>query len=300
MLFPEAEVTRSLSNLYKAHVNTNKGDVYTRVIDYNELLEQKLSALSFERQAQLRRQQLEERQKQAAENGGEMPDQEGSSAEFSEGLMGLQLETVPEMEIDYVERAKEQAERIMSKATADAETILKKAVQEAENLKERARKEAEDQGYAKGMERVQAQETQMRAQLDQMREEQEQAYADRLYTMEPELMDAVIEVFDQVLHTDFADHREILLYLIRRTVRHIKNSREYRVFVSSMDYADVASRKEEIMEKIGGEVTLDIIMDESMQSGQCTIDTDEGLFECGLNVQLSNLIKDLKALSRTN
>ncbi len=300
MLFPEAEVTRSLSNLYKAHVNTNKGDVYTRVIDYNELLEQKLSALSFERQAQLRRQQLEERQKQAAENGGEMPDQEGSSAEFSEGLMGLQLETVPEMEIDYVERAKEQAEQIMSKATADAETILKKAVQEAENLKERARKEAEDQGYAKGMERVQAQEAQMRAQLDQMREEQEQAYADRLYTMEPELMDAVIEVFDQVLHTDFADHREILLYLIRRTVRHIKNSREYRIFVSSLDYADVASRKEEIMEKIGGEVTLDIIMDESMQSGQCTIDTDEGLFECGLNVQLSNLIKDLKALSRTN
>ena len=293
-------MTRSLSNLYKAHVNTNKGDVYTRVIDYNELLEQKLSALSFERQAQLRRQQLEERQKQAAENGGEMPDQEGSSAEFSEGLMGLQLETVPEMEIDYVERAKEQAEQIMSKATADAETILKKAVQEAENLKERARKEAEDQGYAKGMERVQAQEAQMRAQLDQMREEQEQAYADRLYTMEPELMDAVIEVFDQVLHTDFADHREILLYLIRRTVRHIKNSREYRIFVSSLDYADVASRKEEIMEKIGGEVTLDIIMDESMQSGQCTIDTDEGLFECGLNVQLSNLIKDLKALSRTN
>ena len=214
--------------------------------------------------------------------------------------MGLQLETVPEMEIDYVERAKEQAEQIMSKATADAETILKKAVQEAENLKERARKEAEDQGYAKGMERVQAQEAQMRAQLDQMREEQEQAYADRLYTMEPELMDAVIEVFDQVLHTDFADHREILLYLIRRTVRHIKNSREYRIFVSSLDYADVASRKEEIMEKIGGEVTLDIIMDESMQSGQCTIDTDEGLFECGLNVQLSNLIKDLKALSRTN
>ncbi len=300
MLFPEAEVTRSLSNLYKAHVNTNKGDVYTRVIDYNELLEQKLSALSFERQAQLRRQQLEERQKQAAENGGEMPDQEQSSAEFSEGLMGLQLETVPEMEIDYVERAKEQAEQIMSKATADAETILKKAVQEAENLKERARKEAEDQGYAKGMERVQALEAQMRAQLDQMREEQEQAYADRLYTMEPELMDAVIEVFDQVLHTDFADHREILLYLIRRTVRHIKNSREYRIFVSSLDYADVASRKEEIMEKIGGEVTLDIIMDESMQSGQCTIDTDEGLFECGLNVQLSNLIKDLKALSRTN
>ena len=38
-------------------------------------------------------------------------------------------------------------------------------------------------------------------------------------------------------------------------------------------------------------------MDESMQQGQCTIDTDEGIFDCGVDVQLDNLIKDLKTLS---
>ena len=283
-----------MSNLYKAQINMNKGDTYTRVIDYNELLEQKLSALSFERQAQLRRQQLEERRKQAAEGA------DGEAAEFSEGLPGMELEVLPEMEIDYVERAKEQAEQIVSKATADAETILKKAVQEAENLKERARKEAEEQGFAQGMERVQAEEAQMREELQRLREQQEQAYAERLHTMEPELMDAVIEVFDQVLHTDFTDHRAVLLHLIRRTVQHIKNSRQFRIFVSAQDYADLSARKEEIIEKIGGEVVLDIIMDESMQSGQCTIDTDEGLFECGMDIQLANLVRDLKALSCTD
>ena len=110
-------------------------------------------------------------------------------------------------------------------------------------------------------------------------------------------MDAVIHVFDQVLHTDFTDHREVLLYLIRRTVRHIKNSREFRIFVSADDYTDLSAKKDEIIEKIGGEVVLDIIMDESMQSGQCTIDTDEGVFECGLEIQLANLTKDLQALS---
>lgn len=283
-----------MSNLYKADVNRNKGEVYTRVIDYNELLEQKLSALSFERQAQLRRQQVEERRRQQGEG---VSGEEAQQAETTDGFMDLNLEALPEMQIDYVERAKEEANQIVSKATADAETILKKAVQEAENLKERTRQEAEEQGYAKGMECVQMQEAQMREELQRLKEEQEQAYADRLYTMEPELMDAVIEVFDQVLHTDFVNHREILLYLIRRTVRHIKNSREFRIFVSADDYAEISAKKEEIIEKIGGEVTLDIIMDESMQPGQCTIDTDEGLFECGLNIQLSNLLKDLKALS---
>ncbi len=289
-----------MSNLYKADVNRNKGEVYTRVIDYNELLEQKLSALSFERQAQLRRQQMEARKRQQEEGvplEGVPLEEDAQQTEMSDGFIGLNLEALPEMQIDYVERAKEEANQIVSKATADAETILKKAVQEAENLKERTRQEAEEQGYAKGMERVQMQEAQMREELQRLKEEQEQAYADRLYTMEPELMDAVIEVFDQVLHTDFVNHREILLYLIRRTVRHIKNSREFRIFVSADDYAEISAKKEEIIEKIGGEVTLDIIMDESMQPGQCTIDTDEGLFECGLNIQLSNLLKDLKALS---
>ncbi len=279
-----------MSNLYKAQVNTHKGEAYTRVIDYNELLEQKLSALTFERQAQLQRQRMEERKQQEGAPDGEQP-------EFSEGLLGVSLQVSPELEIDYVERAKEQAEEIVSKATADAEAILKKAVQEAENLKESARKQAHDQGYAEGMERAKAQEDQMRAELQQLREQQEQDYASRLHTMEPELMDVVIRVFDQVLHTELADHRSVLLHLIRRTVQNIKNSREFRIFVSAEDYAPVSEHKQEIIEKIGGEVTLDIIMDESMQSGQCTIDTDEGIFECGLDIQLANLTKDLQALS---
>ena len=279
-------MTRSLSNLYKAHINASKGDTYTRVIDYNELLEQKLTALAYERQAQLRREQAQEGGQPSAGDG------------FSQGLPGLEVQ--PEMEIDYVERAKEQAEQIVSKATSDAETILKKAVQEAENLKERARMEAEEAGYARGMERVQAEEEQMRTQLAQIRESQEQAYAERLHTMEPELMDAVIKVLDEVLHTDFADHEAILLHLVRRTVQNIKNSRVFRIFVSADDYAPLSEKKQDIIEKIGGEVVLDIVMDESMQPGQCTIDTDEGVFECGMDIQLSNLIRDLKALARAD
>lgn len=267
-----------MSNLYKAQINKKKEDIYTRVIDSNELLEQKLSALSFEQEAKMRRQRLTE-------------------TESSEGLFGLQLETSPELEIDYVERAKEEAAQIVSKATADAEEILKKAVQEAENLKESTRADADARGYAEGMERAHAQEAQIKAELDQHREQLEQDYADRLHTMEPELMDVVIHVFDQVLHSDLESCRTILLHLIRNCVQNIKNSREFRVRVSENDYEKIAGSKNEILQKIGGDVILDIMMDESMQPGQCTIDTDEGIFECGLDVQLENLTKDLRTLS---
>ncbi len=307
---------KSLSNLYKRQVNQNRDGFYTRIIDHNELLEQKLSALSYEHETKMRRQRLAEMQKQAKGRAAAPDGQKGQEAlegqeeggspqdgqeAFSEGLfsagLGANLTVPPELEIDYVEQAKEKAEQIVSKATADAEEILKKAVKEAENLKEAARKQAEAQGYAQGMEHAQAEEMKMREELRQLRQEQERAYTERLNVMEPELMDAVIEVFDNVLHTDFAARREILLHLIRNTVSHIKNSKEFRIRVSAADYGRVSAKRDEVYQKIGGEVVLDVVMDESMQEGQCTIDTDEGIFECGIDEQLANLIRDLKALS---
>ncbi len=284
-----------MSNLYKAHVNQNRGEVYTRVIDHNELLEQKLSALTFERQAQLHQQRAKEAGDSDTADGKNKTD--GQKDGFSEGLFGVNLEVPHELEIDYVEQAKEEADHIVAKATADAEEILKKAVKEAENLKQTARKEAEEKGYAEGMERARVLEAQGQEQLRQQHEAQEQDYAMRLQAMEPELMDTVIQVFDQVLHSDLAGCRAILLHLIRQTVQHIKNSHEFRIFVSADDYTEIESRKNEIFQKIGGEAVLDVIMDESMQPGQCTIDTDEGLFDCGLDVHLENLTKSLRALS---
>ena len=121
-----------MSNLYKAQINQSKDGVYTRVIDHNELLEQKLSAISFEQEQKLRQQRL-------AQGGADLEsaDQEADSQghTFSEGLFAAKVETAPELEIDFVEKAKEEAAEITAKATADAEEILKRAVQEAEDRK---------------------------------------------------------------------------------------------------------------------------------------------------------------------
>ncbi len=284
-----------MSNLYKAHVNQNKGDFYTRVIDYNDLLEQKLSALSFEQEAKLRRERMEQSQNET--EGGEPMSEQAQDAQFQEGLLHPQLATAPELEIDYVEQAKEQAAQIVAKATADAEAILTKAAQEAEKLKEDTKARAQEQGYAEGMERAAKEEEQMREELEKQRLRQEHSYEKQLAQMEPILMETVIDVFDHVLQTDFSKRKDILLHLIRRTVQNIKNSQTFRIRVSAQDYPQVSARKEEIIQKIGSEVSLDLVMDDSMEQGQCIIDTDEGIFDCGLDVQLLNLTKDLKALS---
>lgn len=278
---------RSLSNLYKAHINQKKNDFYTRVIDYNDLLEQKLSALSFEQENKLRKQHMEQ-----AKDGE--ADASAQDAGFQQGIV---VSSNPELEIDYVEQAKEQAAQIVAQATADAEEILKKAAQEAERLKEQAIRQGTEKGYGEGMEQAQANEEKMRAEYDRMCEEKEREYAYRLKQMEPVLMDAVIDVFDHVFRCDLAKRKKILLYLISRTVQNIKNSQKFQIRVSAQDYPSVMEQKDEIIQKIGSAAQLDIVSDESVSQGQCTIDTDEGIFDCGLDVQFENLAGELKLLS---
>jgi len=44
-------------------------------------------------------------------------------------------------------------------------------------------------------------------------------------------------------------------------------------------------------------MTLEIVGDSSMGENACVIETDTGIFDCSLGVQLENLIKDLRSLS---
>ncbi len=55
-------------------------------------------------------------------------------------------------------------------------------------------------------------------------------------------------------------------------------------------------RKEEILEQVGHDITLEFLSDSSFQEDQCVIETDTGIFDCGTGVQLENLVRDIKAL----
>ena len=42
---------------------------------------------------------------------------------------------------------------------------------------------------------------------------------------------------------------------------------------------------------------VEIMADAALQERQCMIETDSGVFDCGIDIQLENMIKSLKSLS---
>ncbi len=49
-----------------------------------------------------------------------------------------------------------------------------------------------------------------------------------------------------------------------------------------------------------GEGSIEIVEDVTMKKNQCIIETGSGMYDCSLDVQLENLIEEIKMLSCIN
>ncbi len=266
------------SNLYKQQFIT-ASQKEARVINSNQMVEEKLQELA---------------RKMRIQAGHEAGFTEG----FSVGLGAEQVEAIlEEPEVDPVAEAKEEAERILAEAKADSEALLRKAQEEKEQLLLQAREEGQTRGYEEGRAKADAEEMELRKELQKLEDSLKEDYQRKLEQMEPQLVDVVARVFEKVFHIQFGDKTEILLSLVSDAVMDIEGSKEFRIRVSSVNFEFMESRRREIEERVGEDIFLEIISDPLLEENQCTIETDSGMFDCSLGVQLENLIKDLKSLS---
>ncbi|MGN0290973.1 MAG: FliH/SctL family protein [Lachnospiraceae bacterium] len=266
------------SNLYKQRF-INSQEIATRVINSNQMVEEKLEELSRK-----------------------MRIQAGEEAGFTEGFSsGLGAERVDailkEPEVDYVAQAKEEAEEILAQAKAKADAILINAEEQKKQVLLQAEEEGKLRGYEEGKAKADAEEIELRRQLQEVENSLHADYQRKLEQMEPQLVDVVAKVFEKVFHIQFGDKTEILLSLISDAIMDIEGSKEFRIRVANVNFEFIESRKREIEQRVGEDISLEVISDPLLEENQCTIETDSGMFDCSLGVQLENLIKDLKSLS---
>ena len=76
------------------------------------------------------------------------------------------------------------------------------------------------------------------------------------------------------------------------------NARDYIIHVSKEDYPYVGMQKQQIVEQGSvGVASVEIVEDTTLGKNECLIETDGGIFDCSLGVQLADLTKQLRLLS---
>lgn len=286
----------SYSNVFKGGYIYNKDSSSDkRIIDTNELVASRLEMLT----EILKKSEAKE---EAPEEG------------FTEGLVGEEITGLFEENSQsgnvikgnnqnpdtVLQQAKDKASELISDAKKQADQILADAIEQAEITKKNIIEEARMNGYREGINRASDEIEQKRIALDTQTREMRESYEAKYETMESDLVEAITDIYEHIFHVELSSNREILVYLINTTLRKVEGGRNFIVHVSKDDYPFVSSQKKQLISAGAVNNTIDVVEDLTLMKGECFIETDGGIFDCGLGTQLKQLNKKLRLLSYEN
>lgn len=284
-------------NLLKSGwIMMNPGEV--RVIDSNRVIEEKL-VLTEEETGQDAK-----AYRPAAFDGEEEP-ADAMDLLFAEGIDAEMVQAQqPEMMQEHLQAAQAQADEIIAQAQTQAEEIRRQAQimaeQDARAAYENAKKQGMQDGYQEGMQKAGAEAEAVRNEYARKEQELLKQYEQKLEEVEPYLIQQLTEIYEHVFDVELSQYRNILQHLITATLRSVEMSDHYLIHVSEQDYSYVSMQKAQIMEdgcvKNAG---LEIVEDRTLGKNECLIETEDGIFDCSLSVQLTELKRKLQLLSYT-
>lgn len=278
----------SSHNIYKFNQIVLQ-DSETRVIDSNERMAEKIAELSKNLQETME------------ENDGEF-----FTEEFTDGIEAVRVSQLLDDEGSNVIKEPvydgPSPQELLDEAREQADVMLEQAKEEAEALKNHAYEEAlakgREKGYADGLQEAEALKEELRREYQEKEEQLTRYYQNKLEELEPSLVDALTDVYEHIFHVNFSDNRDVIIHLLKNTLQKMEGSGEYLIHVSKDDMAFVSMQKNDLLEA-GGVVSanFDIIEDVTLKKNQCLIETENGIFDCSLGVELKELKKQLLLLS---
>ncbi len=253
--------------------------------------------------------EMESSEEEAQSTEGEETEDGEDSSDFTPGLPVQMLDPDEVMQrapdpdsgnSAAVEQARAMAQSILAEAQQEAESLVEAARQEADGIREQARQSGYQEGRQSGEEEMNRVLEEKQAELVAEEEALKQRYEDTIKELEPEMLDTMLEIFNRVFHIQFDDKKEILSYLVKKTIMNVEGSKEFRIRASQDNYPYLSAHLEEIRKEVGEEYVLEVISDNLLAENECVIETDGGYFDCSLGVHLESLIKDLKSICLTS
>ncbi|MDE7258055.1 MAG: hypothetical protein K2N77_02275, partial [Lachnospiraceae bacterium] len=296
------EVTRSLSrNLYKSSWVVVSNDEKC-IIDSNARMESRIEELEALRQSRLTApvgygEEDEDGEPEFVSGlGGEEID--ALLADHAEGAEGAIIKAHVQDKGPDLEEIKAQAQEMIDDAQAQIDEMREAAEQEIEMQRRQAIEEGNRQGYDMGHQQAMAEMEDMRQALLAEKQQLEEEYDRMIENLEPRFIDTITEVYSHIFGIELAENRDILVHLIDATLRRVESSRTFIVHVSKEDYPFVNMQKQELTERAtAGKGMVEIIEDIALGQGACLIETDGGIFDCGIDTQLQALTNKLRVLS---
>lgn len=222
--------------------------------------------------------------------------EETASAE-AEFAAGLPVVNFDEMVKQKTEEADKEAASILEHAREDAAGLLADAREQVDDLREAARLEGIVLGKEEGMNQAQEEIDRIEAELAARKQLQEQEYEKMIQETESQYVEVLCSLIRKLTGVIISDRRDVILHLIRSGIADMEPAKHYTIRVCTDDLLYIEGNKEDILEKTGIVGTLEVQEEKGLLEGECIIETDTQMIDCGFQTQLENLITTLRMLA---
>lgn len=189
-------------------------------------------------------------------------------------------------------------EELVAQAQEEIEIMRANALSEIATIRSNTIIEAQAQGYEEGRKQAMQEMENMRQDLEVERMRMQQEYERQIDELEPLFIRTLTGIYEKVFEVGLDNQQEIIVNLLRNTMKKLDGCKNFLVHVSTVDYQYVKEHKDQLLSDSSQEGTvIDIVEDSMIRTNECTIETMNGIYDCGLGTQMNELRKKLTLLS---
>lgn len=121
--------------------------------------------------------------------------------------------------------------------------------------------------------------------VDEINREREQFFG----RVEPEIVSLAVSVAEKVIAQEIAAHPEIVLNLVRNSMKRMKERETLRVRLNPQDLEVVRAAREELISAVDGVQRLELVEDRRVDPGGCIVESRNGNLDARIRTQLSKI-----------
>jgi len=205
------------------------------------------------------------------------------------------------------QHARNQAKDILASATKEAGLTLERAQEEADRIIQQATLtteqdraavllDAEKRGYAEGYQKGAGEAEALMDKASNMADETQEARLEAIKSLEPELVELIIRIVRKLISDSMQLKPQVVLHLIRQGLAQSNFTGDVTLRVSKDDYEHVVANKPSLLESVEGGADLAVLKDFSLSAGDCVIETPFGVIDSSLDMQFEEIRESLKLI----
>ena len=202
---------------------------------------------------------------------------------------------------ELFDNAMDMAREIREEAVATGKEIVARAEAEADEIRENAYKEGYEKGLEEGgMEAARRSDEyleRLQREQDEFLRKSDEIMAQKLEESKNGLVDICCRLIKKLTGILVSDYEPVLLHMINNAVVEDDNAREFIIKVPEQNYLYIFDNKDRISGASNPNISIEIFADSNLLEGQCIIETENGIIDLSMDLQVSNLITAIKLLS---